>query len=60
MHSITLAKETLLNVADNTGNIMLSYNTIVRNVEKEMKELFGSYYDREMFYGKLRKMVELY
>lgn len=58
MHSITLAKETLLNAVDNTGNIMLSYNTIVRNVEKEMKELFGkSYYDREMFLWEVKENV---
>ena len=56
MHTITLAKETLLNAVDNTGNIMLSYNTIVRNVEKEMKELFGkSYYDREMFLWEVKE-----
>ncbi len=50
LHTMTMPKNSLIQSVDNEGRILISYENIVKNIEKKMKELYGSaYYDREMY-----------
>lgn len=50
IYESSVTKKLLLNAVDEQGNVMVSYDTIAKHVESDMKALFGKeYYDREVY-----------
>lgn len=61
LHNIRLPLSSLINSVDQNGNILISYENIVQNVEKNMKEVFGtSYYDRQMYLFNVSSTIDTF
>ena len=51
MYESSVTKKLLLNAVDERGNVMVSYDTLTKHVESDMKNLFGiDYYDRSLLH----------